>query len=451
MLKNADGGVLVMRMYDIIDKKKKGICLSDEEIRFVIEGYSKDQIPDYQISAFLMAVYFNGMTDHELVVLTEAMVKSGDEVDLSHISGIKVDKHSTGGVGDKTTLVVAPVVAACGGKVAKMSGRGLGFTGGTVDKLEAIPGTQTAIGEERFFEIVNSIGVSVIGQSAQIAIADKKLYALRDVTATIDSIPLIASSIMSKKLAAGSDKIVLDVTIGSGAFMKNIDDAVELAKKMAAIGDGAGRETVAYLTNMDVPLGIATGNINEVIEAIETLKGNGPADFMEICLNFAGAMLCLSGFGTMDECKVKAENAIKDGSALKKFADMIHAQGGDERYIYNTELFDKPEYNKVWISDKDCYIEKMNTEMCGRTAVILGAGREVKDSPIDFTAGIMFYKKTGDYVKKGEKIAEVFSSDKDKLEAGFESLKAAYTVGDKKVKKMKEIIAYVTKDNVVWY
>ena len=274
---------MAMRMYDIIDKKKKGSELTPKEITYMVEGYVAGEIPDYQVSAFLMAVYYEGMSEKELSVFTDSMAKSGDMVDLSQIKGIKVDKHSTGGVGDKTTLAVAPLVAACGGRVAKMSGRGLGFTGGTIDKLESIPGMQTAISEERFFEIVNDIGLSVIGQSAEIAPADKKLYALRDVTATVDSIPLIAASIMSKKLASGSDKIVLDVTVGSGAFMKNIDDAICLAQRMVEIGENAGRQTVAILTNMDVPLGEAVGNDIEVVEAIETLQGKGPEDLPHIC------------------------------------------------------------------------------------------------------------------------------------------------------------------------
>ena len=322
-----------MGMYDIIDKKKRGGEFTRQEIEYFINGYVEGMVPDYQVAALLMAIYYQGMSDNELLDMTNIMANSGEINDLSGIEGIKVDKHSTGGVGDKTTLVVAPVVAACGGKVAKMSGRGLGFTGGTIDKLESIPGFNTSISNKRFFEIVNSVGLSVIGQSEGLVPADKKLYALRDVTATVDSIPLIAASIMSKKLAGGSDKIVLDVTTGSGAFMKNIDDAVILAEKMVAIGEGAGRQTVAYITNMDVPLGIATGNNIEVIEAIETLKGNGPDDFVEICRKFSASMLNLAGKGSIEECMSMVDNVINNNTALDKLADMVKMQGGDERYI----------------------------------------------------------------------------------------------------------------------
>ena len=306
-----------MNVYEIIDKKKRGLELNQTEIEYLINGYVNNEIPDYQISAWLMAVYFQGMTDRELLALTNCMTKSGEIVDLSSIMGVKVDKHSTGGVGDKVTLVVAPIVAACGGKVAKMSGRGLGFTGGTIDKLEAIPGLKTALAEEDFFNMVNEIGLAVMGQSADIAPADKKLYALRDVTATVDSIPLIASSIMSKKLAAGSDKIVLDVTVGSGAFMKDKENAVQLAEKMVAIGNGAGKKTVAILTNMDVPLGKMVGNNLEVVEAIETLKGRGPEDLIAVVVEIASTMLYLAQIGTKEECMKKVKRVIADGSALE--------------------------------------------------------------------------------------------------------------------------------------
>lgn len=437
-----------MRMYDIIDKKKKGQEISDEEIEYMIKGYVDGSIPDYQMSAFLMAVYYMGLNDRELLQLTNSMAASGDIIDLSAINGIKVDKHSTGGVGDKTTLVVGPIVAACGGKVAKMSGRGLGFTGGTIDKLESIPGYKINIPEQKFYDNVNSIGVSIIGQSAEIALADKKMYALRDVTATVDSIPLIASSIMSKKLASGSDKIVLDVTVGSGAFMKSVEDAVSLAQKMVSIGEGAGKETIAYLSNMDVPLGIAVGNNIEVIEAIDTLKGNGPEDFNEICIQFAAAMLSLGGKGSIGECKKKAQKAIEDGSALNKLADMVEAQCGSKDYIYDTEKFDKAAHSYKWTADKDCYIEHMDTECCGKTSVILGAGREVKESAIDYTAGIKFYKKTGSFIKKGDMIAELFASDEDKLSSALEYLKTGYTFGNKPGKEMKTILAYVSKSEV---
>ena len=300
-----------MNVYEIIDKKKRGLELNQTEIEYLINGYVNNEIPDYQISAWLMAVYFQGMTDRELLALTNCMTKSGEIVDLSSIMGVKVDKHSTGGVGDKVTLVVAPIVAACGGKVAKMSGRGLGFTGGTIDKLEAIPGLKTALVEEEFFNMVNEIGLAVMGQSADIAPADKKLYALRDVTATVDSIPLIASSIMSKKLAAGSDKIVLDVTVGSGAFMKDKENAVQLAEKMVAIGNGAGKKTVAILTNMDVPLGKMVGNNLEVVEAIETLKGRGPEDLLAVVVEIASTMLYLAQIGTKEECMKKVKRDRK--------------------------------------------------------------------------------------------------------------------------------------------
>lgn len=440
-----------MRMYDIIDKKKRGFALTKEEICYAIDGYVTDKIPDYQMSALLMAIYYKGMTDDELVDMTECMAKSGDMVDLSQIDGIKVDKHSTGGVGDKTTLVVAPLVAACGGKVAKMSGRGLGFTGGTIDKLESIPGMQTAIDEKKFFHLVNKIGISLIGQSANIAPADKKLYALRDVTATVDSIPLIATSIMSKKLAAGSDKIVLDVTVGSGAFMKSIDDAVTLAQKMVAIGEGAGRETVAILTNMDVPLGIAVGNDIEIIEAVETLKGNGPQDFQEICEEFAKSMLILGERGTAEECHHLVQTAIKNGSALDKFAEMIKAQGGDETYLYHTEKFKKSSFEKEFIAKESGYIDRMDTEICGKTAVILGAGRETKDSIIDSAAGIRFYKKTGEWIEKGDILATLYSSDEKKLETAVSYLEAAYIFGENKPKMMKAILARVSKNGVEYY
>lgn len=440
-----------MRMYDVIDKKKKGFALTKEEIYYAINGYVADEIPDYQMSALLMAIYYKGMTDEELVHMTECMARSGDMVDLSAISGIKVDKHSTGGVGDKTTLVVAPIVAACGGKVAKMSGRGLGFTGGTIDKLESIPGLQTAVDEQKFFEIVNKLGLAVIGQSANIAPADKKLYALRDVTATVDSIPLIAASIMSKKLAAGSDKIVLDVTVGSGAFMKSVEDAIVLAQKMVAIGEGAGRQTVAILTNMDVPLGIAVGNDIEIIEAIETLQGNGPEDFQEICEVFATSMLVLGQKGSVEECRNMVKEAVQSGKGLDTFARMIKEQGGDDSYIYQPEKFQKASCERELFAAESGYISSMDTELCGKTAVILGAGRETKDSVIDTAAGIRFFKKTGDWVEKGEVIATLYSSEEEKLDIAIPYLEKGYTYHAEAPKAMKSVIASVSKHGVERY
>lgn len=432
-----------MNVYEIIDKKKRGLELNQTEIENLINGYVNNEIPDYQISAWLMAVYFQGMTDRELLALTNCMTKSGEIVDLSSIMGVKVDKHSTGGVGDKVTLVVAPIVTACGGKVAKMSGRGLGFTGGTIDKLEAIPGLKTALAEEDFFNMVNEIGLAVMGQSADIAPADKKLYALRDVTATVDSIPLIASSIMSKKLAAGSDKIVLDVTVGSGAFMKDKENAVQLAEKMVAIGNGAGKKTVAILTNMDVPLGKMVGNNLEVVEAIETLKGRGPEDLIAVVVEIASTMLYLAQIGTKEECMKKVKRVIADGSALEKLKLMVERQGGDGSYIENPDQFEKAIYQHEIIANNSGYIGKMNTEECGKAAVLLGAGREVKDDPIDMTAGIQFNKKTGDAVKQGDIVAIAYSSSKEKLQQGVQKISDIYDIVDKRPQVVPEIIGYI--------
>ena len=432
-----------MNVYEIIDKKKRGLELNQTEIEYLINGYVNNEIPDYQISAWLMAVYFQGMTDRELLALTNCMTKSGEIVDLSSIMGVKVDKHSTGGVGDKVTLVVAPIVAACGGKVAKMSGRGLGFTGGTIDKLEAIPGLKTALAEEDFFNMVNEIGLAVMGQSADIAPADKKLYALRDVTATVDSIPLIASSIMSKKLAAGSDKIVLDVTVGSGAFMKDKENAVQLAEKMVAIGNGAGKKTVAILTNMDVPLGKMVGNNLEVVDAIETLKGRGPEDLIAVVVEIASTMLYLAQIGTKEECMKKVKRVIADGSALEKLKLMVERQGGDGSYIENPDQFEKAIYQHEIIANNSGYIGKMNTEECGKAAVLLGAGREVKDDPIDMTAGIQFNKKTGDAVKQGDIVAIAYSSSKEKLQQGVQKISDIYDIVDKRPQVVPEIIGYI--------
>ena len=432
-----------MNVYESIDKKKRGLELNQTEIEYLINGYVNNEIPDYQISAWLMAVYFQGMTDRELLALTNCMTKSGEIVDLSSIMGVKVDKHSTGGVGDKVTLVVAPIVAACGGKVAKMSGRGLGFTGGTIDKLEAIPGLKTALAEEDFFNMVNEIGLAVMGQSADIAPADKKLYALRDVTATVDSIPLIASSIMSKKLAAGSDKIVLDVTVGSGAFMKDKENAVQLAEKMVAIGNGAGKTTVGILTNMDVPLGKMVGNNLEVVEAIETLKGRGPEDLIAVVVEIASTMLYLAQIGTKEECMKKVKRVIADGSALEKLKLMVERQGGDGSYIENPDQFEKAIYQHEIIANNSGYIGKMNTEECGKAAVLLGAGREVKDDPIDMTAGIQFNKKTGDAVKQGDIVAIAYSSSKEKLQQGVQKISDIYDIVDKRPQVVPEIIGYI--------
>ena len=432
-----------MNVYEIIYKKKRGLELNQTEIEYLINGYVNNEIPDYQISAWLMAVYFQGMTDRELLALTNCMTKSGEIVDLSSIMGVKVDKHSTGGVGDKVTLVVAPIVAACGGKVAKMSGRGLGFTGGTIDKLEAISGLKTALAEEDFFNMVNEIGLAVMGQSADIAPADKKLYALRDVTATVDSIPLIASSIMSKKLAAGSDKIVLDVTVGSGAFMKDKENAVQLAEKMVAIGNGAGKKTVAILTNMDVPLGKMVGNNLEVVEAIETLKGRGPEDLIAVVVEIASTMLYLAQIGTKEECMKKVKRVIADGSALEKLKLMVERQGGDGSYIENPDQFEKAIYQHEIIANNSGYIGKMNTEECGKAAVLLGAGREVKDDPIDMTAGIQFNKKTGDAVKQGDIVAIAYSSSKEKLQQGVQKISDIYDIVDKRPQVVPEIIGYI--------
>lgn len=441
-----------MRMYDLIEKKKCGQSLNTEEIKWMITEYVKGEIPDYQVSAFLMAVYFKGMTDEELTDFTMAMAKSGDMVDLSAISGIKADKHSTGGVGDKTTLIIAPIVAACGVKIAKMSGRGLGHTGGTIDKLESIPGFQTSIPNDRFFKIVNEVGISVIGQSGNLAPADKKLYALRDVTATVDSIPLISASIMSKKLAAGSDCILLDVKTGSGAFMKSIEDSITLASKMVEIGNRAGRKIAALITDMDIPLGCAIGNALEVKEAIEVLNGKGPEDLKTVCYALAANMLYLAEKGTLEECKVLVEQVIADGSALGKLKDMVKAQGGDVSVIENPENFKKAEYEYELVATHSGVITHINTEEVGIASVVLGAGRETIQSEIDYTAGIVLCKKTGEQVEPGDTIAKLYSCSSDVFASAEKILRDAYVIEkDVTIEPTKLIYARVTKDGVERY
>lgn len=408
------------RFVDLIQKKKNGETLTKEEIDFMITDYVAGKIPDCQMSAMLMAIYFNGMENEELAAFTLAMRDSGDLVDLSPIEGIKVDKHSTGGVGDKTTLIVGPIVAACGVPVAKMSGRGLGFTGGTLDKLESISGFRIDLSAEEFFETVKKTGISVIGQTGNLAPADKLLYALRDVTVTVDSIPLIAASVMSKKLAAGSDKIVLDVTTGSGAFMKNTRDAKKLAKHMVAIGNHAGKETVAILTGMEEPLGFAIGNNMEVKEAIEVLKGDGPEDVKEVSVALAGMMLSL-GLENVSHSQGKrmAKKALSSGQAFEKFKEMVQAQGGDIRYVEHPEFFERDAFEGEVLAAEDGFLSGMDTEKIGVAAGLLGAGRETKDSVIDMSAGIYLKKKIGDTVKKGEPIAICYAGTKEKLNRGM--------------------------------
>lgn len=437
-----------MRMYDLIARKKHGEALSEEEICYMIKGFTAGEIPDYQMAAMLMAIYFKGMNEEEMTYLTLDMARSGDMVDLSAIDGIKVDKHSTGGVGDKTTLVIGPLVASLGVKVAKMSGRGLGHTGGTIDKLESIPGFQTAIPKEEFFDIVNRTGIAVIGQSGNIVPADKKLYALRDVTATVDSIPLIASSIMSKKLAAGSDGIVLDVKTGSGAFMKTLEDSIALAKEMVAIGTGAGRNCCALITDMDVPLGHAIGNSLEVIEAVDTLKGQGPADLTEVCLSLAAHMLYMAGRGGLEECHQMAKEALEDGRGLNTLAEMVKAQGGDEAYILDTGRFPVSPCSYEVKAPKSGYITHIDTEACGIASVLLGAGRSKKEDSIDYQAGILLKKKYGESVEKGQVLAVLYASREALFEDASKEILNAYTIGLDPVVEEKLIYARITKDKI---
>ncbi len=421
-----------MRMYDIIKKKRDGERLTDEEIRWFIDGYVKGEIPDYQVSALLMAIYFQDMDLDETAALTMAVRDSGDKLDFSDVKGIRVDKHSTGGVGDKTSLIVAPIVATLGVKVAKMSGRGLGHTGGTIDKLESIPGFKTDLDKKEFIKIVNDVGVAIVGQSAELAPADKLLYALRDVTATVESKPLIVSSIMGKKLAADDDCIVLDVKTGSGSFMKTVEDSKTLAKTMVDIGKKAGKKMLAVITDMDRPLGNNIGNALEVKEAVATLRGQGPEDLTELCIALASNMLYLAEKGSYEECENSVKKVIADGSALDTLAKMVKAQGGDERVIYDTDLFEKAKYSYAVVANKEGYITHVNTEGYGIAALVLGAGRNTKEDVIDFKAGIILNKKTGDYITKGETVATLYTDNFASIEDAASRLLSATVISDEK-------------------
>ncbi len=436
-----------MRAYDIIAKKRDKKELDEEEIKFLINGYINNEIADYQMSAFLMAVYFNGMTSRECKIFTDCMLHSGDVMDLSKIKGIKVDKHSTGGVGDKTTLIITPIVAACGVKVAKMSGRGLGHTGGTVDKLESIPGMNVSLPTEKFFDVVNSVGCCVVSQSGNLVPADKKIYALRDVTATVESMPLIASSIMSKKIASGADCILLDVKVGSGAFMKTKEDAVELSKIMVNIGEDFNRKVTAVITDMDSPLGNAIGNSLEVWEACEILQGKGPEDLKEVCLYLASNMLFMAGKGTIEECENMVRESVKNGSAMKKFEEMVSAQGGNLSN-FETDYSNGSKVRYEVISKTDGYIESMDTESLGKAAMILGAGRERKEDKIDYEAGIILGKKTNDKISKGDVLAVFYSSDLKKCKEAEHIFNSSLKIGIHEPKKMPVIIAKVTSDGI---
>lgn len=422
-----------MRMYDLIMKKRNGRSLTKEEIRFMIDGFTKGDIPDYQMSAMMMAVYFRGMDEEETLQLTMAMAESGDMLHLTGINGIKVDKHSTGGVGDKTSLVLAPMVASLGIPVAKMSGRGLGHTGGTIDKLESFPGFSTSISEETFIHNVNEVKIAIMGQTADLAPADKKLYALRDVTATVDNMSLIAGSIMSKKLASGADAIVLDVKSGSGAFMKNDADAAELAKAMVKIGNMAGRKTVAVISDMNQPLGFAVGNALEVKEAIETLKGNGPADLVTLCIKLGAQMvLAAEKAASEEEAQKLLTDSINSGAALKKLSEFVKAQGGDDKAIYDTDRLPKASIIEEIPSPKSGYIDKIICEEIGIVSLLLGGGREKKDSEIDLSVGVVLHKKVGNFVKEGESLATIHANDRNKLAAAKERFLNAYTISERK-------------------
>lgn len=434
-----------MRMYDLIMKKRNGKALSKEEIDYMVSGYTKGEIPDYQMSAMMMAIYFVGMNEEETLFLTMAMAESGDMLDLSSISGIKVDKHSTGGVGDKTSLALAPMVAACGVKIAKMSGRGLGHTGGTIDKLESFKGFSTEISIQQFLKNVDEIGIAIMGQTKELAPADKKLYALRDVTATVDNMSLIASSIMSKKLAAGADAIVLDVKTGSGAFMKRQEDAYALAKEMVRIGQNAGRNTVAVISDMDQPLGNAVGNALEVKEAIDTLQGKGAEDFTRLCYTLGSYMLVMGGKAENEEQGRKMlKKVIADGSALNKLAQFVKAQGGEESMVYHPELLPKASLIEPIYAPRDGWVDKLVCDEVGICSLILGGGRETKESVIDLSVGIELKKKIGNYVKKGEVLAYLHANDRAKLAAAKERLLNAYQIGGEE-RKTNSIIIDVVK------
>lgn len=420
-----------MRMYDLIMKKRNGGALTGEEIRFFVRGFTRGEIPDYQVSALMMAIYFRKMTEEETLALTLAMADSGDKLDLSGIRGIKVDKHSTGGVGDKTSLALAPMVAACGVPVAKMSGRGLGHTGGTIDKLESFPGFNTSLSSAQFIENVNRIGIAIMGQTADLAPCDRKLYALRDVTATVDNLSLIASSIMSKKLAAGADAIVLDVKTGSGAFMKSREDAGALAEEMVKIGNHAGRKTMAVISDMDQPLGRAVGNALEVKEAIDTLRGKGPEDFTELCLTLGSRMLVAGGRAAgAAEGERMLKEVVRNGEALRKFAEFVAAQGGDDRAVFEPERLPQADIVRPVTASVSGYIKHIACDEVGICSLILGGGRETKESRIDLAVGLVLHKKLGDYVRAGETIAVIHANEEARArEAEARYLKAC-EIGD---------------------
>ncbi|MFD3273370.1 pyrimidine-nucleoside phosphorylase [Paenibacillus dendritiformis] len=438
-----------MRAVDIIHKKREGHELTAEEIRFLIQGYSSGEVPDYQIAAWAMAVFFQGMTASETASLTLEMARSGDQIDLSSISGVKVDKHSTGGVGDKTSLILAPLVAAAGVPVAKMSGRGLGHTGGTIDKLESIPGFQVELEREQFFKQVNDIGVSLIGQTGNITPADKKLYALRDVTATVESIPLIASSVMSKKIAAGADAIVLDVKTGSGAFMKTLDDSIALAQAMVDIGTDTGRQTIAVISDMDQPLGHLIGNSLEVEEAIQTLRGEGPRDLHRLCIVLGAHMLVLGGVARdVAEAEARLEQLIADGSALGKLKELIAAQGGDASVVDQPERLPHARERIEVKAESGGTVAAIQAEEIGIAAMLLGAGRETKDSVIDLSVGIDLRAKVGDAVNAGDVLAVLHVNDASRLEEAAQKIIQAYRFTSEARAAAPLVYAIVTKDGV---
>lgn len=428
-----------MRIYDIIEKKRDGHKLTKEEIDFFVQEYTAERIEDYQASALLMAIFINGMDEEETVNLTESMAKSGDMLDLSSIDGITADKHSTGGVGDKTSLVVAPICASLGIKMAKMSGRGLGHTGGTIDKLESIEGYNTSIDTDAFFKQVNEIGIALIGQTGNLAPADKKIYALRDVTATVDNISLIASSIMSKKIAAGAQNIVLDVKCGSGAFMKDEQSAAELAEMMVKIGKKCGRNMAAVITNMDIPLGSNVGNALEIKEVVDILNNKGDCQLRELCLVLSATILSISYGWDYEDAYIKAENTLTDGSALNKLKELVSAQGGNTQMIDNTSLLPKCDNSLEIKTNQDGFIQSIDSKIVGESAVLLGAGREKKTDTIDYGAGIILYKKTGDKVSVGDTIAILYAESNEKLKNAESLFNTSYKIGAEKPCEQKLI------------